>query len=130
MDCPDFFVLERFGGAVGFKRVAVQAAYASVSAYPNIATAVLEKRSRAEVSESVAHLVIDNVLRTPAAYSFICRNPDAAAPALQEGADEIVDQALLHRVMDEPLADLPIRTLAFGPNPQRAIFVTEYIPNP
>src|SRR5438128_129772 len=96
----------------------MQTAHAPVGADPNIAAAVLQKRPRAEVGESISHLIVSDILRTPPANAFIGGNPYAAVSALEERTNEVVDQAFLRRVVNELLANLPIRTATFGPNPQ------------
>ncbi len=119
MNGPNFLVLEGSRDGVTGESVAMQAAHTSVRADPEIAVAVFEQRTRAEVAKPVRHLKIRECAVTPTAHSLICGNPYAAVAACQEGANKVVNQPLA-RSCSERVARPPGGTLPGPPSPPKA----------
>src|SRR5882757_6371334 len=104
-------------------------AYSAVGSDPNVSVVILKQRTRAEVAQSVALLIIRKTPCMPAAHSFVGCNPDAAILPLDKGAYEVVDQPVLGHVPNQLRTVLPEDTSAFGSDPESAIPVAENIAN-
>ncbi len=127
VDGPHFFAFERFRSSVMRKAVTVQTAHAPLGADPYISVSIFQERSYAEVGQAITHLIVGEALRSPTAHSFIRADPDTAIAALKKSADEIVNHS---GVMHQARTGLAVDSLALGANPELALTVAEYVPDP
>src|SRR5712671_4897450 len=98
-----------------------------VRPHPDVAIVVFGKRTRAEVTQSVALLKVSKLGVEPAAHAFISGNPNAPIPALQEYSNEIVHQSIFDHVMHDLQTILPENPSPLSSNPQRSIPIAKYI---
>jgi hypothetical protein len=104
-------------------------AKAAVCTDPQVTRTILRQGSNAEVSKSIVNLIIANASILNSAQTFVCSYPDCAVGCLQYCPHKIIYESISSRVLrGRPWSEMEY-TSSIGTNPQRALPVTEHIPD-
>ena len=94
MNRPDLRLRKCNSSRIAEKRAGMHMAQAAIGANPQISTAVFKQDAGAEVSESIPHLVADDVglgaARHDMADTLVGSYPHASIPILHHGARKVI----------------------------------------
>ena len=102
------------------KGACVQMAQTVVGADPDVAVAVLKQRAGAEISQTIAYLIVLCASTGDTAHSFIGSYPHGAILALQECPHKVIDQSLRRVVVDDAAMGEAVDAAAVGADPKIA----------